>query len=187
MRGAVPGLPTPHPLLHQLPGVYLDHDFLRRFLDGLDEVLAPVLLVLDNLPAHLDPRTAPEDFLSWVAGWVAEDQDLPAGRRRAAVPGAVARHQRRGTAAGLAEAVLLMTGTAPEIEESGAATWSESPAAPLPGTARPWVTVRLRVADPAAVDRVRLARLVEAEVPAHVGHDIEILPEGGAEGSGEAT
>ncbi|WP_066944674.1 phage tail protein [Streptomyces lushanensis] len=188
MRGTVPGLPTPHPLMYQLPAVYLGQDFLQRFLEGLDEVLAPVLLTLDNLPAHLDPRTAPEDFLSWVATWVAAEPDtgqgagtvegLPVEQRRAAVTGAMERHRRRGTRGGLADAVRLGFGAEPEIEETGGASWSVTPRSPLPGQAggRPRVTVRLRVADPGEAEADRLRRLVGEEVPAHVGYDVELLP-----------
>ncbi|MDT0319373.1 phage tail protein [Streptomyces millisiae] len=180
MRGTVPGLRSPHPLVHRLPAVYGDDDFLRRFLSALDEVLAPVLLTLDNLPAHLHPRTAPEDFLAWLAGWVAAevDQDRPVTQRRAVVSGAVVRHRLRGTVAGLAAAVRLETGVDPEITESGGTGWSAEPGGPLPGSGRPWVRVRLRVADPARFDRARLERLVAAEVPAHVAYRLEILPDG---------
>ncbi|MFF4752194.1 phage tail protein [Streptomyces sp. NPDC002514] len=184
MRGPLPGLPTPHPLLHQLPAVYLDQPFVEGFLSALDEVLAPVLLTLDNLPAHLDPRTAPEDLLAWLAGWVAAEADGegPVGRRRAVVAGAVARHRQRGTRAGLAAAIRVETGIEPEIRESGATSWSGEPGSALPGSALPRVRVRLRVADAQAVasTRARLERLVATEVPAHVGYEVEVVAADGA-------
>lgn len=178
MRGTVDGLPTAHPLLYRLPGVYLGHEFLRGFLDGLDEVLAPVLLTLDNLPAHFDPRTAPEDFLAWVAQWVAveADADSPVAQRRALVADAVGRHQRRGTARALAEAIRLETGVRPELTETGGTKWSTDPGESLPGESRPWVRIELRVPDPSSVDRARLERLITAEIPAHVGFTLEIAP-----------
>ncbi|MFT2016851.1 phage tail protein [Streptomyces sp. 796.1] len=178
MRAAIPGLPTPHPLADQLPAVYLDQDFLVRFLGALDEVLAPVLLTLDNLPAHLHPRTAPEDFVDWLAGWVAArtDRERPVEQRRAVVAGAVVRHRRRGTLAGLAAAIAVETGHEPEITESGGTTWSLAPGDPLPGSTPPWVRVRLRVPEPERIDRAHLLRLVAAEVPAHLGYRVEVLP-----------
>ncbi|MCN9241145.1 phage tail protein [Streptomyces sp. RY43-2] len=184
MRGTLPGLPTPHPLLRQLPAVYLDQPFVQGFLGALDEVLAPVLLTLDNLPAHLDPRTAPEDLLAWLAEWVAAEVDgeRPVERRRAVVAGAVARHRQRGTLAGLAAAIRVETGLEPEISESGATSWSAEPGSALPGAARPWVRVRVRVADAEAVApaRARLERLVAAEVPAQVGYAVEVVAADGA-------
>ncbi|MFJ6320615.1 phage tail protein [Streptomyces californicus] len=176
MRTGVPGLPTPHPLIDGLPAVYLEQDFLQRFLAALDDVLAPVLLSIDNLPAHLDPRSAPGDFLDWLAQWVAGDphEGSPPELRRAAVRGAVARHARRGTVGGLAEALRLETGAEPEIVESGGTAWSTGPGTPLPGQARAWVTVRLRAAGGEG-DRARLEELIDAEVPAHVGYTLELL------------
>lgn len=190
-RFGVAGLPTPHPLIDQLPAVYLEQDFLQRFLAALDDVLAPVLLTIDNLPAHLDPRSAPDDFLDWLARWVAVEphEDSPTEVRRAAVRGAVTRHARRGTVGGLAEALRLETGTEPEIVESGGTAWSTGPGTPLPGGGRPWVTVRVRAggADGSGrvVDRVRLEELIGAEVPAHVGFTLELLPPDGLPPDGE--
>ncbi|MGW6601108.1 phage tail protein [Streptomyces sp. NPDC055036] len=178
MRGTVAGLPSPHPLVELLPALYLEQDFLGRFLAALDDVLAPIQLTLDNLPAHLDPRSAPEDFLDWVAQWVAAEPhgDAPVGERRTAVTEAVARHSRRGTRGGLAEAIRRRTGVEPEITESGGAGWSPTPHTALPGEERPWVAVRLRVPEPDAVDRVGLEELIEGEIPAHIGYEVEILP-----------
>ncbi|MEW1792973.1 MULTISPECIES: phage tail protein [Streptomyces] len=189
MRADVPGLPTPHPLIEQLPAVYLEQDFLRRFLAALDDVLAPVLLTIDNVPAYLDHRSAPDDFLNWLAGWVAVEphEDSPADQRRAEVRGAVARHARRGTVGGLAEALRLETGgTEPEIVESGGTVWSTTPNTPLPGDAVPWVTIRVRVGEGQRLDRVRLEELIATEVPAHVGFTLELLPPGGGAGAGGA-
>ncbi|MFC0602350.1 phage tail protein [Streptomyces palmae] len=180
MRGTIPGLPNPLPLLHQMPAVYLEQDFLERFLGALDEVLAPLLLTLDNLPAHLHPRTAPEDFLTWMAQWVAVevDEERPDTQRRAVVAGAVTRHRQRGTRQGLAAAIWVESGYEPEISESGGTAWSATPGAELPGSARPWVAVLLRVPDPRRVDRARLEKLLAAEVPAHVAYQLEIVPSG---------
>lgn len=186
MRTGVTGLPTPHPLIDQLPAVYLEQDFLRRFLTALDEVLAPVLLTIDNLPAHLDPRSAPEDFLAWLAQWVAVEphEDGPVERRRKTVRGAVARHARRGTAGGLAEAVRLETGAEAEITESGGTAWSTVSQTALPGRARARVTIRVRERAGRPVDRVRLEELIGTEIPAHVGYTLEILPPAGDAGGG---
>lgn len=186
MRTGVTGLPTPHPLIDQLPAVYLEQDFLRRFLAALDEVLAPVLLTIDNLPAHLDPRSAPDDFLAWLAQWVAVEphDDSPVERRRETVRGAVARHARRGTAGGLADAVRLETGAEAEITESGGTAWSTVPQTALPGRSRARVTIRVRERAGRPVDRVRLEELVGTEIPAHVGYTLEILPPAGDAGGG---
>jgi phage tail-like protein len=176
-------VPSPHPIGKTLPGIYQDDDFVQRFCRGLDEVLAPVLVTLDSLPAYLDPGTAPEDVLAWLAGWVgiALDGDAEPHRRRRLVGSAVELHRLRGTAAGIRRAVAVVFDAEPEIEESGAATWSPDPGAPLPGSAPQAVLVRLRVAEPAQVDARRLDAVVAAVKPAHVAHRVEVaapLPPG---------
>jgi len=178
MRADIPGLASPHPLIDRLPAVYQEQDFLHRFLGALDEVLAPVLLVLDNLPAHLTAATAPDDFLTWLGRWAAVDTDPrhPETRRRHAIAAAVGQHRIRGTRAGLAAAVLAATGVEPEIAENGATAVSPAPGTALPGSPGPWVTVRVRVPEPERFDRAALEKLVAAEVPAHVAHRVEILP-----------
>ena len=179
MRGTIPDLPTPHPLIGQLPVVYLEHDFLDRFLAALDEVLAPALLTLDSLPAYLDPQTAPADFLGWLAGWLGVDLGAePADGDRTAVAAAVDRHRWRGTRRGLADLVRQECGVAPKILETGSVTWSADPGAQPAAPSQARVTVRIRLADPGSLNRARLERLVAAEVPAHIGFDVEILPAG---------
>jgi phage tail-like protein len=180
VRGAIPDLPTPHPLVNQLPVVYLEHDFLGRFLGALDEVIAPVLLLLDNLPAHLAPGTAPADMLGWVGGWlaVAPAPDQPLERRRELVASAMSRHRRRGTAEGLAELIRQELGVRAEIDETGGVSWTTDPGERPRREPAAAVRVRIRVPDLDGFDRDRLTRLVAAEVPAHVAYDIEILPGG---------
>src|SRR3954449_5209701 len=46
-----------------LPAVYQDGDFGMRFVGALEEMLDPIVGVLDGLPAHFDPDHAPRDVL----------------------------------------------------------------------------------------------------------------------------
>ena len=179
-RGDLPGRPTPHPIGQRLPAVYLEDAFAQRFTGGLDDVLSPVFLVLDNLAAYVDPLVAPDDFVEWLAGWVGVelDETWPDRRRRAVVDAAVVAHRRRGTARGLAEHVRLVAGVDVELVESGGAVWSATPGAAPPGVDPPHVTVRIGVPDPAAVDRVRLDRAVREAVPAHVTYAVEVVAQG---------
>ncbi|MBW5485612.1 phage tail protein [Streptomyces bambusae] len=173
----VPGLPTRHPLGAQLPAVYAEDDLAQRITESLDEVLAPVLAVLDCLPAYFDPRLAPADFAALLAGWVGAEPPADGGPAAGrAVAGAVSAHRLRGTRAGLAELVRQAFGTTPEIEESGGAVWSTTPNTPLPGSDRPHLVVRLRVADPARVDTAALSALVARARPVHLPFRVEVLP-----------
>ncbi|MFJ6935438.1 phage tail protein [Streptomyces sp. NPDC101132] len=167
-RRLVPGLVSRYPLGAQLPAVYADDDNAQRITEGLDEVLAPVLAVLDCLPAYLDPRLAPEDFRALLGAWV--------GAEGPEVAGAVRGHARRGTAEGLAEGIRRAFGVEPEIQESGAATWSATARTPLPGADRPYLTVRLRVPDPSAFDTAAVTAYIDRNRPVHLPFRVEVVP-----------
>lgn len=177
MRAGVPGLPSPHPIGAGLPAMYQEDEFVQRFTAGLDEVLAPVLLTLDCLDAYLDPGTAPVDFLDWLAGWLAVpvDPGWSVELRRRLVAEAVELHRWRGTRRGLEIAVRLQTGGDVEVTDTGGVTWSATTGSPVPPPEAPQVMVRVRVDDPDTVDRRRLAEVVAAQTPAHVGATVEVL------------
>lgn len=176
MRTAIDDLTTPHPLGERMPGVYVDDDFTQRFTQALDEVLAPVFTVLDCFAAYLDPRLAPDDFVDWLACWVALDLDesWSAAQRRELVARAVRLHRFRGTRRGLAEHVWLLTGGRVDVADSGGVTVSQRPSGPLPGSSPAHVLIRIRIANPEAVDRARITAAVRRMVPAHVATTIEV-------------
>lgn len=171
MRGTVPGLRTPFPLVQRLPSLYQDDDLTCRFTAGLDEVLAPVLSTLDNLWAYLDPRLCPPDHLPWLASWVGADldDDLPEAVCRDLVASAARWQRARGTAAGLAEQVGLVVGGPVEVDDDGGVTWSAVPGEPVPAGSGPAPQVRVVVpAGTAELDRDRAAAVARAAAPAHV-------------------
>jgi phage tail-like protein len=187
MRGIVEGLSSPHPMATGLPAVYQEEDpFTVRFTQAFDDSLAPIFATLDNLPAYFDPRYAPEDFLGWLAGWIAIelDETWDVSRRRVAVLNGAEVLRRRGTAGGLAAEIELATGGEVEIVENGGSGWSLDAGSPMIGSSRPALMVRVRVADPARVDAERLERIVDAAKPAHVPHRIEIVGTGSAGAAG---
>ncbi|QFZ22273.1 phage tail protein [Saccharothrix syringae] len=167
---------TPHPLADRLPAVYLEDLFTQRFLAALDEVLEPVFTVLDGFAGYLDPRLAPEDFLDWLAHWVALDvgEGWSVLQRRVLVARAVELHRWRGTRRGLAEHVSLLTGGQVEVRDSGGVTSTDRPGLPVvENPAR--VHVRVRVARPQEVDRTRLHAAIASAVPAHVAVELEVV------------
>ena len=195
MRAAVAGLPNPHPLVARLPAVFLDDpspapagngrhaaapvpagSFTQRFVSAFDEVLAPVFATLDCFDAYLDPDLAPDDFVAWLADWVALDLDdgwTPA-QRRELVRQAAGLHRWRGTRRGLVEQVRLVVDGEVEVDDSGGTAWSAVPGGQLPGTAPASVRVTVRVTDPQAVDRRRVQDAVARAVPAHVTAMVEV-------------
>jgi phage tail-like protein len=176
-RGLIDGLPTPHPLGPALPGIYQQDDFAMRLASVFDDCLAPIFSVLDNCQAYFDPRLAPEDFVPWLASWVALtlDETWPLQRQRSLIARAAELYRARGTRKGLADHVELYTGAPPEVSDSGGVAWSREPGAAAPGEATPSVTIRVRLPDPAAVDTARLDAIVAASKPAHVLHRIEVV------------
>jgi phage tail-like protein len=164
------------PLVQRLPGVFQDDDFTRRFVSAFDDAYAPVLATLDSLFCYFDPQLAPADFVDWLAGWVGVELDdsWTLEQRRRIVAGAALVHRQRGTRRGIEEALRLGLGADVEVVDSGGCDWSETPGATTPGTAPPWVEVRIRVPDPDALDRRRVDALLEATKPAHVTHSYTV-------------
>lgn len=183
----VAGLPSGVPLIARLPAIYQDDAFAQRFVAAFDDALAPALATLDALPAYVDPRLAPPDFLAWVAEWVGIEVDdaWPIELTREIVSGAALLHRRRGTVPGLVDAVRLALGLGPsqlqsssttvEVQDSGGTTWSTTPGAAVPGSSRPNVTVRVTVPMSVKVDRRRVERFVSAVKPAHVPHTVVVV------------
>jgi len=177
MRGTTPGLPSPYPMGTLMPAVYQEDPFAMRWLEGLDDILAPVIATLDCLDAYVDPHLAPEDFLWWLAGWVGItlDENWPAERARAAVAQAVELYRIRGTVTGLRAYLETLTGGQVTIADSGGVAWSQTPGADLPGEDTPRLAVRVTTAD-TTLTHDALEALVVAAKPAHVIHRLEIAP-----------
>jgi phage tail-like protein len=177
MRGLIESLPSPRPIGTELPAAFQEDEFCQRMMEAFDEIVAPLFTTLDCLDSYLDPKLAPHDFVDWLASWVGVDIDetWTLERRRRLILDAVALYRIRGTAAGLAAHVNLYAGVTPEIEENGGCEWSQTAGSPLPGSAHPGLTVRLRVEDDASLKRTTVSRIVGASRPAHMPYQVEIL------------
>ncbi len=177
-RRLVPGLATAHPLLLTMPALYHDDSLARRLLAALDEVLAPVMGTLDSMPAYLDPRLAPEDFVDWLATWVGLVQavDVPLPRRRELIAHAAELLRWQGTARGLREAVALLTGCDAKVEESGGGvSWSRT-AGGSAGNEQVAVLVRVRPVPGGPVPTEAGVRaVVDVMRPAHIPVHVEIV------------
>jgi phage tail-like protein len=58
------------PYLEFLPQIYREVDFVGRFLKIIEMAFKPDLEIWENLWAYLDPLTAPEAMLPFLAHWV---------------------------------------------------------------------------------------------------------------------
>jgi phage tail-like protein len=177
MRADIAALPSPHPLARTLPGLYQGEPFVERFCDALDEVMAPVVSTLDNLPAYLDVATAPDDLLPWLAAWtgMSLDPGQARDRQRLLLRQAVALQGVQGTPRGIALAVEAVFGLRAEVQETGAVTWSMDADAGLPGEPLQAFVVQVFAPEGQAVDERRLDLVVSSLKPAHVVHRVEVV------------
>lgn len=174
MRGTIDGLATPHPLGDLLPGLYAQDALAQALCAGLDEVLAPVIGTLDNLPAYLDLATAPTDLVPWLSHWVgiAVQAPMPVERQRELLQSAVSLQGWIGTSRGVQLSLEALFGATTVVEDSGGTAWSTDPHAPLPGDPVPSVSVRVSGGPDLDADRVEA--VVASVTPAHVLREVEV-------------
>jgi phage tail-like protein len=129
-KGTPPVASTRAYLRNGLPSLYQDGDFGMRFVGALEELLDPIVAVLDGLQYHFDPNHAPPDILELLAAWLGVDldetQDIRHQRemvRRSAELG-----RRRGTVKGLELALKLHFPETPmRVEDNGGVIWHGRP------------------------------------------------------------
>jgi phage tail-like protein len=175
--------------LKYLPGLYRQDPFVARFLLIFESVMGPLETLVDNLPLYTEPATAPEEFLPWLAHWVAVSLDAawPRARQRALIANAVEIYRWRGTRRGLKLHIAAYTGSEPLIQEhaSGFVVGQESrlgwtttlfSTPPQPNL----FVVTVPVAEPAAVDEKILRAIVEEDKPAHTIYELHVVRDGRA-------
>ncbi|WP_410574422.1 phage tail protein [Amycolatopsis sp. cmx-4-61] len=175
MRGAVDGLRSPHPIVEFLPAVFQEDEGIRRWVAGLDDVLAPALASLDCLVAYLDPMSAPADFLELLAAWtgVELDENWPLDRQRSTVAHAAELHRVRGTAYGLQWQLDMLTDGRARLHDAGGVTWSQSPTDDTDHQPPRRLVIEVSAdLSPEEVSAVR--ELVEWAKPAHVAHHVVV-------------
>ena len=155
MRGLISDTgPGPVGLAYRVSGpvpALLQEDPL--FLDlcaAFDELLQPIVAVLDCFPAYLDPWLAPEDFLTWLGALAGLDAggSVAPPRTRAHIAGAVHAHGRRGTAAGLRHAAASAAGVPVQrvaVAECGGVVWAATSGGAAPPPFDPLITVTVAV------------------------------------------
>lgn len=175
-RAAMEGITSPFPLREQVPAMLMDDPFACGLLDGLDQVVAPVISVLDCFDAYLDPRTGPEDVVRYLGSWLLATLDDPwdeAAVRRD-VADAYQRACSAGTTAGLYRRLVPHLVRSISIRDTGSTTASETPTDPADWADAPPPVVRIVVMPHAdrPVDMGQIERIVRDALPAHVGLDL---------------
>ncbi|MQS37196.1 phage tail protein [Streptomyces katsurahamanus] len=97
-------------------------DFTERFLSLFDASLAELDRMIERYPALLDPAGVPDRVLPWLAGLLglSFEAGWDADTRRALLAAAPALYRRRGTPWALREAVRIVFGVVPVIDELAA-------------------------------------------------------------------
>ena len=109
--------------LRYLPAVYQEdeesRDFLERFLSIFETSLTNIEKQIDHIVRYFDPEVVSEDFLPWLAGWlaIAVDENWTSAQLRQLMQKAPQLYQQRGTREGIAATVEIFTGSRPLLVE----------------------------------------------------------------------
>jgi phage tail-like protein len=121
-------------------------DFTERFLSLFDATTAEIDEVVERYPALLDPAGVPDAALPWLAGLLglSFEAGWDAATRRKLIAAAPGLYRRRGTPRALADAIEIVFGVEPVIDElAGDRHWAQVRATAAPATARGLGSVRL--------------------------------------------
>jgi len=116
--------------LEYLPAIYREDpagkDFTERFLSLFESSFEEIESAIGRIGRLLDPAGTPDEFIDWLGSWlaVAADKDCPVGTKRRFLSHAMEIYRKRGTRAGLAEAIRVYSGASPDIIEY--CTWQDS-------------------------------------------------------------
>lgn len=175
-------LKTKSSYIAHLPAILQQGPFMERFLLAFEVILSggiapppggpptPVGLeaALDNVHNLLMPDVAPEEFLPWLAQWVATSlrDDWDEATKRAFISKVGPLYRRRGTRSGLEDVLRICAGDVQVIE--------------LDNDTRPahYFSIILTVANRDPIQLARLTRMVRAivdrEKPAHTIYGLTI-------------
>jgi phage tail-like protein len=146
-----------------------------RFVGALEEVLDPIVAILDSLPAYLIADYAPHDMLELLTAWLGLelDETQPHEHRRDLIRHAAELGRRRGTARGLELALrLAFPGVPLRVEDGGGVVWATESGS-LPRIGPPEIVVYCD--EPLPEERLTaMARFIERAKPVHVGYRLRV-------------
>lgn len=187
---------SPGFLLEYLPAIYQEDPFIGQFLLAFEKILLgndDVSLSyegleekIDRLSEHFNPKKAPEEFLSWLAGWTAFTirSDLNLEQRRKFIANIIQRYQWRGTKKNMEELLKIFSVGVPTVDEaasSGLQIGDQSTIGEdtyIGGGSSHFFRVTIKLAK---VTEKLLARefeiiraLIELEKPAHTFYELKV-------------
>lgn len=159
---------TAHRLPSYLPAIYRDDVFLGKYLWAFEQLLLGLEQQIDRLAILFDPLETREEFLPWLASWVAFTlrSDLEPSQQRAFLARVIPLYRRRGTKTNLQDLLSIFTTGVPSIVESN----DSGPAHHFR------ITLRLQQAVPETqLRQIAIAHaLIDLEKPAHTTYDLDL-------------
>lgn len=147
--------------LEYLPGIY-HTDFMTRFLAIFEAIYMPAEWNIDNFDLYLDPQTAPEGFLPWLANWfsISYDPSWTIEQQRILLAEAHQIFAKRGTRWALSRVLEIYTGARPEIVD-------------LQDGQDPFTfTVKIPISEK-ELDRTLIETIIDASKPAHTNYNLQ--------------
>ena len=97
-----------------LPAIYQGNEFLAQFLRIFEESSSQVEDILDHIADYFNPDLAPDDFIPWLAGWIALtlDENWTKDKQRLFLRHAAELYRWRGTRRGLKTYLHIYLGKA---------------------------------------------------------------------------
>ena len=177
-RKFVEGLNTPFPLVNYTPSMLAEDPVVQLLLKALDEVLAPIISVLDCYDAYLDPRLAPLDFVDYMCSWllVSQVEYWTEETRRASLTSTVQRSRWRGTARSFEERIDSLFGISILVTDSGNVIANSQFTDPdfWEKPVSPAVLVSVPKDSDAIASLEMIHEALQAVLPAHVAMEIRV-------------
>lgn len=171
-RRLVPGLPTPFPMINYTSSMLIEDPVAQKICGSLDEVLAPIISVLDCYDSYLDVFLAPMDFVRYMCTWILVNPELgwDDDAVRKSLAHAIRFYEFRGTSRGIRDFLTTVFDLDVTVEESGSVTTSRDSTDPSTWTIPPLPSATITVTgrDGAAVDMGLVGLVLDTAVPAHV-------------------
>src|SRR4051794_22949494 len=145
-----------------------------RFVGALEELLDPIVAVLDALPHHFDPNHAPRDILDLLAAWLGVDLDEAQDIRhqREMVLRAAELGRRRGTVGGLELALHLHFPALPlRVEDNGGVFFAGRPV-PEQSPSSSFVVYCDKAVE--ETEQAAIARCIEQYKPVHSTYRLRV-------------
>jgi phage tail-like protein len=176
-----------------LPAVYQEIDYIHRFIKIFEQAFDPVVNGFSSMWAHLDPLTAPQSLLPFLAHWVdwPIDAQLDLNQQRRLIRRAVEIYRCRGTRKGLRFYLHLYTDL--PLDEQAEREEDKSIAITEPfgqgcllglarvgedavlGGGKPYhFDVRLRTQSDNPIDEQLVRRIIDREKPAFCSYSLRV-------------